>query len=85
MIADDILELLVCPESKQPLHRSDPALLEHLKHEAVAGTLRTIDGAAVSVDFDDILVRQDRRIGYLVRGGIPVLLVDQGVSLNSRR
>lgn len=83
MIADDILELLVCPESKQPLHRSDPALLEHLKHEAVAGTLKTIDGAAVAVDFDDILVRQDRRIGYLVRGGIPVLLVEQGVSLNA--
>lgn len=82
MIADEILSLLVCPESKQPLHRSDPALLEHLKKEAVAGTLKTVEGAPVAVDFDDMLVRQDRRIGYLVRGGIPVLLVDQRVSLN---
>lgn len=82
MITDDILKLLVCPESKQPLHRSDPALLDHLKQEAAAGTLKTVDGGAIAVDFEDILVRQDRRIGYLVRGGIPVLLVDQGVGLN---
>lgn len=82
MITDDILSLLVCPESKQRLHWAEPPALEMLKLSAQAGDLRTVGGSPVSPDFESVLVREDGKVGYPVRSGIPILLIDQGILLS---
>jgi uncharacterized protein YbaR (Trm112 family) len=55
MISKDLLEILCCPITKQPLHESD------------ANTLVTADG----------------KIAYPIRGGIPVLLAEEAIRLES--
>jgi uncharacterized protein YbaR (Trm112 family) len=55
MISNDLLEILCCPITKQPLRQSD------------ANTLVTADG----------------KTAYPIRGGIPVLLAEEAVQLES--
>jgi uncharacterized protein YbaR (Trm112 family) len=82
MITDDVLNLLVCPESKQRLRFADSAIVERLKKLSISGELVTIAGSRVNGDFEAVLLREDGAIGYLVRGGIPILLVEQGVGIS---
>ena len=42
MITDDVLNLLVCPESKQRLRFADSAIVERLKKLSISGELDTI-------------------------------------------
>lgn len=81
MITNEILTLLVCPESRQPLRRADAETVARFKGMAENGLLYTITGKGSPPEFDDILVREDGSVGYLVRGGIPMLLADHGISM----
>ena len=81
MITDDVLNLLVCPESKQRLRWADSAIVERLKNLSISGDLNTTSGSRVSGDFEAVLLREDGAVGYLVKGGIPILLVEQGVAI----
>jgi uncharacterized protein YbaR (Trm112 family) len=81
MITDDVLNLLVCPESKQRLRWADSAIVERLKNLSISGELNTTSGSRVSGDFEAVLLREDGAVGYLVKGGIPILLVEQGIAI----
>jgi uncharacterized protein YbaR (Trm112 family) len=82
MITNEILTLLVCPESRQPLKRADVCTVARLKDMAENGLLQTVTGKGSPSEFEDILVREDGAVGYLVRGGIPLLLADHGISIS---
>ena len=61
MIAPELLELLRCPETMQPLREAWPELLARLR-------------GSQSEPLDGALVREDGKVAYPVRGGLPVLL-----------
>ncbi len=79
MIDADLLSILACPATHQPLAMAEPALLERLNAAISRGQLQSVGGAKVTEDLEAGLVREDRRIVYPIRDGIPVLLVDEGV------
>jgi uncharacterized protein YbaR (Trm112 family) len=43
--------------------------------------LNNLQGSKVPADFEALLVREDGKRGYLVRDGIPVMLIDEAVAL----
>lgn len=79
MISEDFLSLLVCPETKQTLSIADQVLLDSVKLKVDEGTLNSLSGAKVEGPVTDVLIREDRKVIYVVRDGIPILLIEEGI------
>lgn len=77
----ELLDILRCPESLQPVRLADVGLIRHLLDQARQGSLRNLQGAKVAPDFESLLIREDEKRAYLVRDGIPVMLIDEAVAL----
>jgi uncharacterized protein YbaR (Trm112 family) len=76
-----LLEILVCPETKQPISLAGDDVLGRLNAEIDAGRLRNRGGETVTQRITEGLVREDGKILYVVDDGIPVMLVDQAIEL----
>ena len=77
----ELLEILVCPETKQPVKLADAKLLERLSREIEAGNLRNRGGDKVAKPITEALVREDGKILYPVDDGIPVMLIEESIEL----
>ena len=77
----ELLAILRCPESLQPLRLAEDSLLRRLQDQARQGTLHNLQGAKVTPDFEALLVREDGKRAYFIRDGIPVMLIDEAVAL----
>jgi len=75
-----LLDILVCPSSRQPLALLDAAGLEALNRAIAAGGVVRGDGAAQSAPLREALVTRDRRTVYRVDDGIPVLLAEDAIA-----
>lgn len=75
----DLLPILVCPETHQPLAVADAPALERLNEQLAAGRCRNRAGQTVREPLAGALVRIDGHIAYPVRNGVPLLLLDEQV------
>ncbi|MHA7839638.1 MAG: Trm112 family protein [bacterium] len=80
-IDPELLELLVCPETRQPVALAPPETLEKVNAEIEAGRLRNRGGDPVEEKIAEGLLREDGRILYIVDDGIPIMLVEQSIEL----
>lgn len=81
MVDAELLEILVCPETKQSLRPADGPLLERLNEAVARGSLRNRGGEAVDEPLDAGLVREDGQVLYPVRDDIPIMLLDEAIEL----
>ena len=82
-ISQELLEILVCPETKQPLTVAPDALVAQLNERIAQGALTNRSGAAVTEAIDSGLVREDGRYLYPVRDDIPIMLIDEAIELDA--
>ncbi len=80
-VSADLLEILVCPETKQPVAPAGDDVLARVNAEVEAGRLRNRGGDAVSTPITEALVREDGKILYPVDDGIPVMLIEESIEL----
>jgi uncharacterized protein YbaR (Trm112 family) len=78
-----LLEMIVCPETRQALRLADPALLGRLNAAVVKGRLKDKAGRVVDPVLDLALVRADGAVAYPVWDDVPRLLVDAGIPLDA--
>lgn len=81
MIEQNLLDILVCPETKQPLRVADADLLSELNASIEAGSVTNRGGDAVSTPLVEALVREDGTALYPVRDDIPIMLIDESIPL----
>ena len=81
MIREQLLKILVCPETRLPLTPADAELMARVNQAIAAGQLKNRGGQIVRGPLDAGLVRQDGTILYPMIDGIPVMLVDEGIPL----
>lgn len=81
MLDAELIELLVCPETKQPLRPADPDVLTRLNEAIAEGRARNRGGTPVSAPLSAALVREDGRLLYPVREDIPIMLLDESIDL----
>jgi len=80
-ISQELLDILVCPETKQPVVLAESDLLEKLNAQIQDGTLKNRVGETVSEVIDGALVREDKRCCYPIRDDIPIMLIDEAIPL----
>ena len=80
-VSEELLEILVCPETKQPVQPASAEVLERLASAVAAGTLRNRGGEKVSHAPKEGLVREDGKILYPVEDDIPVMLIEESIEL----
>jgi uncharacterized protein YbaR (Trm112 family) len=81
MVDQELLDLLVCPETRQPVRVAEPALLERLNAAITAGGIATRGGRPITEPVTEGLVREDGLLLYPVRDDIPIMLIDEALSL----
>jgi len=77
----ELLSILVCPETRQPVKLADAPILERLNSEVDAGTLRNRGGTPVGKRLTEGLLREDGKVLYPVDDGIPVMLIEESIEL----
>ena len=82
-ISQELLEILVCPETKQPLTIAQDALVAQFNERIAQGALTNRSGAVVTEAIDSGLVREDGRYLYPVREDIPIMLIDEAIELDA--
>ncbi|MBW3549711.1 MAG: Trm112 family protein [Proteobacteria bacterium] len=74
-----LLDLLVCPTTRQPLLLLDGRGLDALNAAIGGGGVERGDGAAQSEPIRQALVTRDRKRVYRLDDGIPVLLPEEAI------
>ena len=80
-VSPELLEILVCPETKQPVALAGGDLLATLNEKVAAGTLRNRSGEKVEKPIEVGLVREDGKVLYTVDDDIPVMLIEESNEL----
>lgn len=78
-----LLDVLVCPENLTPVRLARQSEIDGVNRRISAGSQRRWDGAPATTSVEALLIRQDNKIGYEVRNGIPVMLIDQALVLDA--
>ena len=69
-LSEELISRLRCPETRQSLGVADDATLEKIRERCG----REIEAA---------LIRDDGRRAYPIRGGFPILLLDEAIELGA--
>ena len=80
-VSQELLAILVCPETKQPVALAPTELVDTLNAHIQNGTLKSRVGEVVSAAMDAALVREDQHYCYPIRDDIPVMLIDEAIPL----
>jgi uncharacterized protein YbaR (Trm112 family) len=80
-VSRELLEILVCPETRQPVALAGADVLARVNEKVRAGTLRNRGGDKVEKEIPEGLVREDGRVLYPVDDGIPVMLIEESIEL----
>ncbi len=80
-ISKELLEILACPETKQPLSLADAATVESLNERIRQGQVTNRGGETVTEPMEAGLIREDGQYLYPIRDDIPVMLIDESVAL----
>jgi uncharacterized protein YbaR (Trm112 family) len=81
MVDPALVEILVCPDTHQPVRVADEATVGKLNAAIGAGRLKNIDGEAVTEPIQTGLIREDGTVLYPVRDSIPVMLKGEAIPL----
>lgn len=80
-VSQELLAILVCPETKQPVTLAPTELVDTLNVHIQNGSLKNRTGEVVSAVMEAALVREDQRYCYPIRDDIPVMLIDEAIPL----
>jgi len=76
---DELLKILACPETKEPVALAPQAMVEGINRDIDAGKVTNRGGKPVTEPIDAGLLRADGKVLYPVRNGIPVMLIEEAI------
>ena len=79
MIDDQLLDILCCPETKQPVTLVISDVIDRINAKIAGGELVNRDGQKVEEKIDGGLLREDRKFLYPIRDEIPIMLEDEAI------
>ena len=80
-INEKLLHVLACPETHQQVKVAPEQLVVKLNKQIEAKTLKNRSNHTVSEPCDGGLLREDQKVFYPIRQGIPVMLIEEAIDL----
>ncbi|MCB1200250.1 MAG: hypothetical protein KDK41_06365 [Leptospiraceae bacterium] len=77
----ELLEILVCPKSKQKLQMADAALLAKINKRIQEKKVKNIGSEPVESEIDAGLFEPKNKVLYIIKEGIPQLIYENGIQL----
>ncbi len=81
MIDRNLLDILACPENKTPVKLVDQLLIDAINRAIEKGEVENRGGQKVEQPIDGGLVREDGLYLYPIQDAIPIMLIDEAISL----
>ena len=81
MIDQELLAILACPETKEPVALAEEDLIAELNSRIARGEVKNRAGKTVEGQLDSGLVRADGAYLYPIQDEIPILLLDEAIPL----
>ena len=81
MIDPELLKIMCCPETHQPIELAEAALVNSLNVKISAGQLKNRCGQPIKERIDGGLIRSDKKFLYPIRQDIPIMLIDEAIPL----
>lgn len=85
MLDDDLVQMLVCPEARQPVALAPAELVQALNARIARRELCDASGRPIEEPIEAGLLRRDGRVLYPVMNGIPHMLVEAGIRLDQEK
>ena len=82
MIDRELLEILVCPETKQPVRLAESEVVARINAAISKGGVTNRGGEAVKEAISGGLIREDGKLLYPIRDEIPIMLIDEAILLH---
>ena len=82
MVDPELFEILVCPETHQPVRPAEGGVLDRLNQAIRSGGVTNRGGSEVAEPLEEGLIREDDKILYPVREDIPIMLIDEAIELD---
>ena len=79
----ELLNLLRCPETYQTLTEAPSETVAKINQKIAAGLLQTRSGQKITEKIDGGFIRQDGLYLYPIRDNLPIMLIDEAISLAS--
>lgn len=79
MIDSELLEILCCPETKQPVTLVEGEAIDRINEKIAAGGIKNRGGQTVDQKIDGGLLRKDKKYLYPIRDDIPIMLEDEAI------
>ena len=76
MVAPELLEILRCPETMQKVR-----VATSLELQPFAAQKSTRIGTAIEFPLENGLIREDGKVLYPIRNGIPVMLLEEALGI----
>lgn len=81
MIDKQLLDILVCPETKEPVSLADDEVVAKINEKIQTGELTDRGGEQVTEPISGGLIRNDRQYMYMIREDIPIMLIEKAIPL----
>jgi len=82
MVDQELLDILVCPETKSPVKLVGADVLTKVNGAIAAGNVKNRGGEAVTDSIDGGLLREDGQFLYPIRDDIPIMLIDEAIPMS---
>ena len=80
-INQELLDILVCPESRQSVTLADEQEVAAINQRIARMELVNRTGAVVTQKIEGALIREDGAFFYPIRDDIPIMLIDEAIRL----